>query len=488
VGLTVFALGLYLALVRKRRSLGLTWAAIGLALSLFAFFIVIPYFRGAANDVTLRYGWLGDDLFSMIRTAATRPIFVLQTQLGDPLRQQFLLKLLLPVGFLSLLSPTILAVALPCLIYNLLSSTPSQSSIYFHYIAPLIPFIFLAAIHGAVRLHLWMTRFLSFEKGRWVIAGFLIIGTGTAWILDNPFTHPVDDPYYAVYGWERNMDQDAFSTAVSLIPPDASVATTMAYAPHLASRPVIDLFYHKGVLADKVYDYRPADFLFLNLTDLRWGVNPRIYYAMIETAVGRDGYQAIFFQDDVALLARTSDIRPETGAVLRQVIELEEAGGKYAPTGQETIDGVISRWSYSHPPPETAERTFPFEAGITLLGYAVYPVEEYSPGNPLCLTLYWRPSTSIPLDYTVFVHLRDAAGYVHAQRDNVPVLGFYPTSQWQPGGIIGDMHCFQLPPNIPQGEYELVAGLYDPAAGNRLLSADGTADAAFITSVVVQRN
>ncbi|MBP8002424.1 MAG: hypothetical protein KA314_28155 [Chloroflexi bacterium] len=80
-----------------------------------------------------------------------------------------------------------------------------------------------------------------------------------------------------------------------------------------------------------------------------------------------------------------------------------------------------------------------------------------------------------------FVHLRDATGYVHAQRDNVPVIGFAPTSQWPPEQIIADMHCLQIPPSIPPGEYQLVAGLYNPANGERLSLKDEAADDVLLT-------
>ena len=477
VGLTVFAWGMYLILVKKQRQLGITWAVLGVAWSLVAFFVIIPAFRGASNDVNLRYAWLGSDVGDIARTLLTRPGFVLQTQFGDMLRPQFLLKLLLPVGFLALLSPGILAIGLPCLGYNLLSSIPSQSSIYFHYIAPLIPFVFIAAAHGANYLQ---TRF-SFSRAQWVLAAWLIGGTLLAWAWDNPFTQTVDDPYYGVYALERHPDQSAFAEARALIPPQASVATTMAYAPHLTTRPTLDLFYHKGVRGDQVFDFLPADYLFLHLTDLRWGVNPRLYYAMIETAIGRDGYQAVYFRDDVALLTREAEVRVETGAVLQRVIDLQEAGGKYAPTGQGTIDWVVSRWVGEGGGNAAANY---FAAPIALHHHTIWPT-TYLPGGPLCATLYWQADQPIPLDYTVFVHLRDATGYVQAQRDNVPVLAFYPTSQWSPGETIADMHCLQIPPAIPPGEYELVAGLYNPTTGERLPLTDQPADVVLLTHFTI---
>ncbi|MBK9054288.1 MAG: DUF2079 domain-containing protein [Chloroflexi bacterium] len=83
VGLTVFALGLYVALVRRQRALGWTWAIAGLTWSLFAFFVIIPTFRGATNDVTLRYAWLGSDLSDIFRTLFNQPGYVIQTQMSD---------------------------------------------------------------------------------------------------------------------------------------------------------------------------------------------------------------------------------------------------------------------------------------------------------------------------------------------------------------------------------------------------------------------
>jgi uncharacterized membrane protein len=484
VGLTIFALGLYLALIKKQVRLGAAWAVLGLAWSLIALFVVIPAFRTGADDATVRYLWLGEDLPAIIRTVLTRPFYVLQHQLGDPLRQQFLFRLLLPVAFLSLLSPTLLAVGLPCLAYNLLSETHSQSSIYFHYISPLIPFIFAAAIQGALRLQGWLAG-RSLPAPAVILTG-LLLGTTAAWLLDNPFTTPVDEPHFPVYALEQRPDQAAFAQAKALLPPAASVSTTMAYASHVASRPILDLFYHKGTREDKVYAYQPTDYLLLNLTDLRWFVNPRVYYAMIETAIGRDGYQAVYFRDDVLLLTREPLPLPATGETLRRVIELEEAGGKYAPTAQTTLDAAVRTWLYPQLPAQAMVQAASFEAGLSLLGYTLAPLDQAIPGSPLCPTLYWQTAAPVTADYTVFLHLRDETGYVHAQRDNVPVLGFYPTTQWQTDTIIGDMHCFQIPPQAPAGNYTLVTGLYNPTSGQRLSLADGTADEVILTTLSIK--
>jgi len=217
-----------------------------------------------------------------------------------------------------------------------------------------------------------------------------------------------------------------------------------------------------------VYDFSQADFLLLNLTDLRWWVNPRLYYDMVETAIGRDGYEAVYFRDDVALLARSVSPQSETGAVLQRAIELAEAGGKYAPTGQATIDWIVGRWLYPTLPPSAQPLEARFGGGPVLLGYEHQPALVALPGGGLCVTLYWQTEATMDSSYNVFVHLVGESGYVFAQRDNVPVLGFHPTSDWQSGQVIGDLHCFQVPASLSAGRYGLATGLYDPNSGERL--------------------
>ena len=96
--------------------------------------------------------------------------------------------------------------------------------------------------------------------------------------------------------------------------------------------------------------------------------------------------------------------------------------------------------------------------------------------SSLTLTLYWQALAPPETDYTVFVHVRDAAGKVAAQRDRPPLAGAYPTSLWDAGEIIWD--GIRLPlDQLEPGQYELVIGMYDFATDTRLPvedSPDGT--------------
>ncbi|HOG45526.1 MAG TPA: glycosyltransferase family 39 protein [Anaerolineae bacterium] len=137
-----------------------------------------------------------------------------------------------------------------------------------------------------------------------------------------------------------------------------------------------------------------------------------------------------------------------------------------------------------------------FAQGIGLLGYDLHrSVQEGTvtarPGETLTLDLFWQAGAPLAQDYTVFVHLLGAAhnprtnGPVWAQHDGPPVDGRYATGQWLPGQVIADRHVLTIDPGAPQGDYELEIGLYLPATGERLRTADG-ADRVVIARVRVE--
>jgi hypothetical protein len=85
----------------------------------------------------------------------------------------------------------------------------------------------------------------------------------------------------------------------------------------------------------------------------------------------------------------------------------------------------------------------------------------------LKLTFYWQALRQPDADYTVFVHVRDDAGNVIAQKDQPLLGGAYPTSLWDAGEIIKDEISLPLD-GVAPGRYQIVVGLYDLDTGERL--------------------
>lgn len=94
--------------------------------------------------------------------------------------------------------------------------------------------------------------------------------------------------------------------------------------------------------------------------------------------------------------------------------------------------------------------------------------ERAAPGQVLSITLVWQTLRQVDQDYKVFVHLLDADGRPVAQSDTVPAGWTRPTSGWQLGELVTDLHRLTLGPDLAPGEYRLVAGMYDADSGQRL--------------------
>ena len=68
----------------------------------------------------------------------------------------------------------------------------------------------------------------------------------------------------------------------------------------------------------------------------------------------------------------------------------------------------------------------------------------------------------------MFVQAIDAAGVKAGQLDRLPCGGGCPTTSWQPGELVGEWIDVPIRADAPPGRYQLIAGLYDLATGERL--------------------
>ncbi|MBI3538013.1 MAG: hypothetical protein HY070_10710 [Chloroflexi bacterium] len=91
---------------------------------------------------------------------------------------------------------------------------------------------------------------------------------------------------------------------------------------------------------------------------------------------------------------------------------------------------------------------------------ARYALEYDRAARKVRLTLYWQGIAKNENDYTVFVHLLDAAGKIIAQKDAEPRAGAYPTSLWDAGEIIPDAYEFDLGSDAAPTQIEI--GMYLP--------------------------
>lgn len=119
--------------------------------------------------------------------------------------------------------------------------------------------------------------------------------------------------------------------------------------------------------------------------------------------------------------------------------------------------------------PHTPQRSsaFNLDSKVILRGHDI-EVTDPVPGGTVRVVLYWEAVKRMDEDYTVFVHLVDQSGRIWGQKDDQPQGGFYPTSFWEEGEVVRDEYEFSIDPDASPGPYQIEAGMYVLATGQRL--------------------
>jgi uncharacterized membrane protein len=236
LAVSVVALGIYAA-ARRRPCLGavlVLGAAAYVAVLLLAVFPALQ--PGGYVYGSRLYGDFATDLGGAIRHLA-RPDH-LAARLATPANGLYLAGLLVPVAFLPLLAPGVflLAVQLPL---NMVSSWPYAHEIRYHYVAPVVPFVFLALVRALERGFATRHRRMALAA---LGAGAL---AGQVWFA-SPWLLPREGQR-----WWRGLAVDAeerlaVSALLARIPADATVSAHYRFLPHLARRPRLYMFPNLG--------------------------------------------------------------------------------------------------------------------------------------------------------------------------------------------------------------------------------------------------
>jgi hypothetical protein len=147
------------------------------------------------------------------------------------------------------------------------------------------------------------------------------------------------------------------------------------------------------------------------------------------------------------------------------------------PAGDQVFFGLfyVSQDSAPSPAPRSpAPATF--DDRLHLLGFdppAPSLDRPLAGETQLNLNLYWQAGAPVDHDYTIFVQLLDNQNQRVAGFDTQPLNGLYPTSHWQANEVVIVPIDVPLPPDLPPGDYRLVAGLYRHDTGERLPAVDG---------------
>jgi hypothetical protein len=88
------------------------------------------------------------------------------------------------------------------------------------------------------------------------------------------------------------------------------------------------------------------------------------------------------------------------------------------------------------------------------------------------MTIMWDVTADFSEDYTVFAHLFNSAGDKVAQADGRAANNEFSARWWRKGDHVEDPHTFELPSDLPAGDYIIKYGLYRPTDGARMPAFD----------------
>jgi len=262
VALVVGMFGVYGLLTRRTWQYILLPLAVGFGYFTLSTFVIVPSFAypgalagGGAqvgsdpmscwpcgnNPMLAYYGHLGSSGPEILAYIVTHPLEVAGLML-ERAKIEYIISLLVPLAFLPLLSPKPLALTLPILALNLLSTRPAQFDYAHHYSLLLIPGLLVATIYGAGRLRDLIRRARA-RKGDDAdvvpIGGLRGIQLGAmalvAWalIMQVPYKNPAVS---ALRYPEPPARVHAAHDLIRMVPPEAKVAASSKLAPHLLPR------------------------------------------------------------------------------------------------------------------------------------------------------------------------------------------------------------------------------------------------------------
>ncbi len=418
--LLVAMMGLYAAAIQRRPRLGIPVALAGIAWFLIATFVIVPAFNTSGRSPYLNYY----DLASQpIGESAGQGKALVSTALGRLLtvkHLRYVLRLLAPVGWLSLFSPATLAMLLPSLLINLISDNPQMHYLErYHYAAPLVPFVIVSSIMGAARISRW-SRFATLSqrrpgksqppealqplseirnpKSEIVALSLWVLACTSVYHYYRGFT-----PLAEGFTWPEVSEHDRrLQDIARLIPANASLSAQSNLNPHFSQRDRINLFPYSLNTEYLLLD--AATFTANKDNFLAW---------MRDYVVGGSEFGVIAAEDGYILLRRGAPPQPLPDAFY-SFLRANDVAPEYP------LNADFTRLDTG-------------ESVLRLHGYEI----EGRRGDERVYTLYFEALRPLSTDYQIALfELNPNGDVVGATTEPPAALVWYPTRRWQPGEVI----------------------------------------------------
>ncbi|MFQ5612389.1 MAG: DUF2079 domain-containing protein [Anaerolineae bacterium] len=480
ISLHILMVGLYLILVIRRWKAGAVLALVGLAWFYIAFYLIIPANRSGAGETSAYVDFfrgLGDSPLAILLSPLRTPGKVLGLLLTPANIREWRM-VLAPFGFAGLAGLPFLVMAAPTLAITMLSSSPLYQQIEtWHYAAPMLPFLTLAAVDGLARLaHILSSGYERvIGKGRRTKDEGPRVARRVANLVHSPLSiltllllvssliyhyfrgySPLARPFH----WPEVTAHHALGEEMAaLIPPQASVLAQAELVPRVSHRRRVAVW--NGPF-DPGFEY-----VFLDVAHPAF-VNRENAQGELLTGMAIDPDFGLVASSDGYLLMRRNAPRLPTSQAFQSFLFPSPPGPALDPQAEVTFAGEIELVAVdTHWRRQAAEENVNEPQVLLTFRVLSQPAEDYR------LVLY---------------RLDEAGRLAGATQEQPPALVWWPTGRWQPGDVIqvratpfwwtGDQRAFGYALGFVRGDAPWNEAVWDMAAR---LPVTAAGEAAFIS-------
>ncbi len=441
IALLVFMLGLYTLIIRRRPRWGLITMGLSMTWALLAVFGFQQLFADG-NIHWNRYAYLGDSPSQMVWSLITR-LDLVWAQLIRADAGGYLWSLLWPTGFLALFAPEVLLLSLPSLAINLLADfAPMHQTHTLIYAAPIVPFVFAAAVSGLVRLTDWIGNLSRSRLLQEAAIPFLALVILLLGVIDQQ-AHgylPGSGNFMSLTVTEHHRRAQ---TIIEQIPADAAVSAQDRLNPHVSGRETSYIF-------PRVEDERTgdADTVFVDVTGPAWPQHPNDLRASVDALLAEDF--GVAAADDGYLLLRRGLPNKTFPASFYSAWRAPDAKANVGPNVQSNVQVDMAS-----SPNHELQVGLNYGGVLELLDFQM-TTDRY---GEVVAEMTWMPLTKIETELRFYVAYVDTEGAVlHDSEFYQPVnVLWYPTTLWEPGVPV---HIRTLPWRLEVDQFVPLVGLY----------------------------
>jgi uncharacterized membrane protein len=447
--------GLWSMLFQRRWRSGLVLVLLAIAWIGLEFLVIHLYSPTGRPLLASRYASLGNGPVEIARTLLFHPIDVVKKYVLERNHLFYLRLLLAPAGYLPLLAPWILVLALPSLAINLLSSNPGMYSGLYQYNAEIVPVLIFATIEAIV-LMVWVVRWgmarlplqgraegtgnvggnehvpirsQSWATSRWVHAGLLclLVGYTLLSVIRSDYSRGVM-PFSQGFQWpQTNAHTELAQHFIEMIKPAASVSAQSALVPHISHRATVYLF---------PYGDDRAEYIFLDVTsDIYPFPYSNRYIQEVKRVLLNGSYGIVAAQDGYLLLKRglaspglSPSSPPQASTPTENLLpELPSDFCTFVRASSQQVEHPL----------QVVFTSADGSSRVNLVGLSVAAPSRFSrSAGYMQITTYWQVSTPTAIPLMGLVTVTDARGEEHFVTNEFPAFYWCPSNSWQPGMVL----------------------------------------------------